>query len=222
MGMRPWIAVAYSAPAAALTSVLLVYPIGQGSFSEGMALGIAGTFHFMMAVQADHNILMHPASWLGVFGVLGGALLSSLHGSLVTSSLIRETIEQDSPNAGYHFGQQQVTYHFAAGHYGYLGRLMWRGFGSNNSRAVHFLLVALPTLGIWGAAIGVGLLSFNLNGLNFNQALLDSQGHPIATYADLINRADLGMQVMHAPNAHHFPLLLAGNTEIPIATELLR
>jgi photosystem II P680 reaction center D1 protein len=44
LGMRPWIAVAFSAPAAAATAVLLVYPIGQGSFSEGLPLGIAGTF----------------------------------------------------------------------------------------------------------------------------------------------------------------------------------
>ena len=38
----------------------MVYPIGQGSFSEGMPLGIAGTFHFMFALQAAHNVLMHP------------------------------------------------------------------------------------------------------------------------------------------------------------------
>jgi hypothetical protein len=30
--MRPWIAVAYSAPVAAATAVFLIYPIGQGSF----------------------------------------------------------------------------------------------------------------------------------------------------------------------------------------------
>jgi photosystem II P680 reaction center D1 protein len=38
--MRPWIAVAYSAPVAAATAVFLIYPIGQGSFSDGMPLGI--------------------------------------------------------------------------------------------------------------------------------------------------------------------------------------
>jgi photosystem II P680 reaction center D1 protein len=32
LGMRPWIAVAYSAPVAAATAVFLIYPIGQGSF----------------------------------------------------------------------------------------------------------------------------------------------------------------------------------------------
>jgi len=39
LGMRPWIAVAYSAPVAAATAVFLIYPIGQGSFSDGMPLG---------------------------------------------------------------------------------------------------------------------------------------------------------------------------------------
>jgi hypothetical protein len=43
LGMRPWIAVAYSAPVAAATAVFLIYPIGQGSFSDGMPLGISGT-----------------------------------------------------------------------------------------------------------------------------------------------------------------------------------
>ncbi|OMP13342.1 Photosynthetic reaction centre, L/M, partial [Corchorus olitorius] len=41
LGMRPWIAVAYSAPVAAATAVFLIYPIGQGSFSDGMPLGIS-------------------------------------------------------------------------------------------------------------------------------------------------------------------------------------
>lgn len=57
LGMRPWIAVAYSAPVAA-AAVFLIYPIGQGSFSDGMPLGISGTFNFMIVFQAEHNILM--------------------------------------------------------------------------------------------------------------------------------------------------------------------
>ncbi|CAN4108839.1 unnamed protein product [Withania somnifera] len=45
-GMRPWIAVAYSAPVAAITAVFLIYPFGQGSFSDGMPLGISRYFQF--------------------------------------------------------------------------------------------------------------------------------------------------------------------------------
>lgn len=208
LGMRPWIAVAFSAPASAVTAVLLVYPIGQGSFSAGMPLGISGTFNFMLALQAEHNVLMHPFHMLGVAGVFGGALLSVIHGSLVTSSLIRETTEIESANDGYRFGQEEVTYNLLAGHVGYLGRLLIPSLAFRNSRSVHFLLAALPTVGIWFAALGISTMAFNLNGFNFNHSILDSSGRVIQTNADLLNRANLGIQGMHAPNTHHFPKLL--------------
>ncbi|XLR53879.1 hypothetical protein S83_004551 [Arachis hypogaea] len=120
LGMRPWIAVAYSAPVAAATAVFLIYPIGQGSFSDGVA------------------------------GVFGGSLFSAMHGSLVTSSLIRETTENESANEGYRFDQEEETYNIVAAH-----------------------------------------------------------GRVINTWADIINRANLGMEVMHERNAHNFPLDLA-------------
>ena len=37
-------------------------------------------------------------------------------GSLVTSSLIRETTENESANAGYKFGQEEETYNIVAAH----------------------------------------------------------------------------------------------------------
>ncbi|KAG5063374.1 hypothetical protein JHK85_004557 [Glycine max] len=58
------------------TAVFLIYPIGQGSFSDGVA------------------------------GVFGGSLFSAMYGSLVTFSLIRETTENESANEGYRFGQE--------------------------------------------------------------------------------------------------------------------
>jgi photosystem II P680 reaction center D1 protein len=39
------------------------------------------------------------------------------------------------------------------------------------------------------------------NGFNFNQSLLDSQGRVVNTWADVLNRAGLGMEVMHERNA---------------------
>ncbi len=217
LGMRPWIAVAFSAPVAAATAVFLIYPIGQGSFSEGMPLGISGTFHFMLAFQAHHNILMHPLHMLGVAGIFAGALLASLHGSLVTSSLIRENSVKESINAGYKFGQQETTYNLIAGHSGYFGRLFFPSLGIRNSRSIHFILAALPVIGIWCAALGVGMMAFNLNGFNFNHSILDSQGEVIRSDADLLNRANLGLQAMHSPNAHHFPLILAGGEAISVS-----
>ena len=141
LGMRPWICVAYSAPVAAASAVFLVYPFGQGSFSDGMPLGISGTFNYMLVFQAEHNILMHPFHMLGVAGVFGGSLFSAMHGSLVTSSLVRETTETESQNYGYKFGQEEETYNIVAAH-GYFGRLIFQYASFNNSRSLHFFLAA--------------------------------------------------------------------------------
>ncbi|MEN8447006.1 MAG: Photosystem Q(B) protein 1, partial [Cyanobacteria bacterium J06555_13] len=150
-------------------------------------------------------------------GIFGGALLSALHGSLVTASLIRETSEIESANAGYRFGQQEATYNVVAGHIGFLGHLLIPSVSMGNSRSVHFMLAALPTIGIWFATLGIGMMAFNLNGFNFNHSILDSQGRPIRTSAELISRATQGIQSMHAVNAHNFPLLLSSGETTPVA-----
>merc|ERR1712185_185985 len=188
LGMRPWIFVAYSAPLSAAAAVFLIYPIGQGSFYDGMPLGISGTFNFMLVFQAEHNILMHPFHMAGVAGVFGGSLFSAMHGSLVTSSLIRETTESESSNNGYKFGQEEETYNIVAAH-GYFGRLIFQYASFNNSRSLHFFLAAWPVVGIWFTALGVSTMAFNLNGFNFNQSILDGQGRVLNTWADVLNRA---------------------------------
>ncbi|XP_050916648.1 photosystem II protein D1, partial [Lathyrus oleraceus] len=190
-------------PVAAATAVFLIYLIGQGSFSDGMPLGISGTFNFMIVFQAEDNILMHPFHTLGVTGVFGGSLFSVMHGSLVTSSLIRETTENESANEGYRFGQEEETYNIVATH-GYFGRLIFQYASFNNFRSLHFFLPAWPVVGIWFTALGINIMAFNLNVFNFNQSVIDSQGRVINTWADIINRAN-SMEVMHERNAHNFP-----------------
>ncbi|RZC67096.1 hypothetical protein C5167_010806 [Papaver somniferum] len=170
LGMRPQIAVAYSTPFAAATAVFLIYPIGQGSFSDGMPLGISGTFKFMIVFQAEHNILMHPFHMLGVDG---------------------ETTENESANEGYRFGQEEETYNIVAAH-DYFGRLIFQYASFNNSRSLHFFLAAWPVVGIWFTALGISTMAFNLNGFEFNQSVVDSQGRVINTWADIINCANLG------------------------------
>jgi photosystem II P680 reaction center D1 protein len=56
-----------------------------------------------------------------------------------------------------------------------------------------------------------------LNGWNFNQSILDSQGRVVNSWADVLNRAGLGMEVMHERNAHNFPLDLAAAENTPVA-----
>ena len=47
------------------------------------------------------------------------------------------------------------------------------------------------------------------NGFQFKWVEFQSSGHLINSWADIMNRADLGMEVMHERNAHNFPLDLA-------------
>jgi photosystem II P680 reaction center D1 protein len=142
---------------------------------------------------------------LGVAGVFGGSLFSAMHGSLVTSSLIRETTENQSANAGYKFGQEEETYNIVVSH-GYFGRLIFQYASFNKSCSLHFFLAAWPVAGIWFTTLGISTMSFNLNGFNFIQSVVDSKGCVSNTWVDIINRANLGMEVMHERNAHNFPL----------------
>nr|XP_048336129.1 photosystem II protein D1-like [Ziziphus jujuba var. spinosa] len=213
MGMRPWIVVAYSAPVAAATAVFLIYPIGQRSFSNGMPLGIFGTFNFMIVFQAEHNILVHPFHMLGVASAFGDSLFSAMHGSLVTSSLIKETTKNEYANDGYKFNQEEETYNIIAAH-GYFGQLIFQYASFNNSHSLHFFLATWPIACIWFTVLGIRTMAFNLNGFNFNQSIVNSQGHVINTWADIINHASLGMEVMHERNAHNFPLDLDA-VEVP-------
>jgi photosystem II P680 reaction center D1 protein len=64
-------------------------------------------------------------------------------------------------------------------------------------------------VGIWFTALGISTMALNLNGGNLNQSVVYSQGRVINTWADIINRANLGMEVLHERNAHNFPLDLA-------------
>ena len=60
-------------------------------------------------------------------------------------------------------------------------------------------------------------MAFNLNGFNFNQSIMSSEGKVINTWADVLNRAGLGLEVMHERNAHNFPLDLAAVETTPVA-----
>ncbi|KAI5663668.1 hypothetical protein M9H77_22991 [Catharanthus roseus] len=71
-----------------------------------------------------------------------------MHGSLVTSSLIRETTENEYANEGYRFGQKEETYNIVAAN-DYFGRLIFQYASFNDSRSLHFFLAAWPHV-LWG------------------------------------------------------------------------
>ncbi|MEL7506249.1 MAG: photosystem II q(b) protein [Cyanobacteria bacterium J06554_1] len=207
LGMRPWISLAFTAPVAAAVSVLLIYPVGQGSFASGMPLGISGTFTFMLQFQADHNILANPFHQLGVIGVFGGALLCATHGSLVTSVLVRYPDDSTSAVAK-RFRPKRVTHTYSFEHIqAYQQKLFWQGATFKTSRAVHFLLAALPVAGIWSAAMGVDMAAFGFD--KFSLAPEQSfQKTVVPTWSDVVIQADLGIYALKDTRQPIFPLLL--------------
>ncbi|MEM8502829.1 MAG: photosystem II q(b) protein [Cyanobacteria bacterium P01_D01_bin.1] len=208
LGMRPWISLAFTAPVAASVSVLLVYPVGQGGFASGMPLGISGTFTFMLQFQADHNILESPLHQMGVIGVLGGAMLCAIHGSLVTSTLLRPLAKGTVESAGK--SADKSTDHNSEAALGkqltskrvygfehaqtYQQRLLWKGARLKSSRAVHFCLAALPVAGIWSAALGVDLAAFDFDKFSFNPlSQVSYKKTAVPTWSDVVVQANLGI-----------------------------
>ena len=194
---------------AAASFVFIVYPLGQGSFSDGMPLGISGTFNFMLVFQAEHNILICILSIFQVFQLLSVHLFQRYAGISRSLQLFyQKVLARLSLSLGYVYGQEDETYSISSAH-GYFGRLLFQFASFNNSRSLHFFLAAWPVIGIWFTALGVSTMAFNLNGLNYNESILSSQGNLINSWSDIVNRADLGMELMHERNAHNFPLDLA-------------
>ena len=68
-----WICVAYSAPVAAATAVFLIYPIGQGSFSDGEWLAVPASWRksclnrgkFRLRASKSPNPLPNPTLTVG-------------------------------------------------------------------------------------------------------------------------------------------------------------
>lgn len=95
LGTYPWACLAFSAPVTAVIAVFLIYPMSQGSFSEGMPLGISGAFTFM-STFTKQSVLMHPFYMLGVAGIFGSSFFCAIYGSLANSFLVREVTENKS------------------------------------------------------------------------------------------------------------------------------
>ena len=49
------------------------------------------------------------------------------------------------------------------------------------------------------------------------KVFVDTNGKVVPTWGDILNRANLGMEVMHERNAHNFPLDLASTDATQVA-----
>ena len=75
ISLRPYNAIAFSAPIAVFLSVFIVYPLGQSAWFFAPSFGVAGIFRFILFFQGFHNWTLNPFHMMGVAGVLGAALL---------------------------------------------------------------------------------------------------------------------------------------------------
>ena len=109
VGISPYNAIAFSGPIAVFVSVFLIYPLGQSSWFFAPSFGIAAIFRFLLFLQGFHNWTLNPFHMMGVAGILGGALLSAIHGVTVENTLYEDG---DGANTfkGFDSTQEEETY----------------------------------------------------------------------------------------------------------------
>merc|ERR1712146_164000 len=90
VGIRPYNAIGFSGPIAVFITVFVVYPLGQSSWFFGASYGVASIFRFLLFLQGFHNWTNNPFHMMGVAGILGGALLSAIHGATVVNTIYQD------------------------------------------------------------------------------------------------------------------------------------
>ena len=109
IGIRPYNAIAFSGPIAVFVSVFLIYPLGQSSWFFAPSFGVAAIFRFLLFLQGFHNWTLNPFHMMGVAGILGGALLSAIHGVTVENTLYQDG-EQANTFKAFDSTQEEETY----------------------------------------------------------------------------------------------------------------
>ena len=109
IGIRPYNAIAFSGPIAVFVSVFLIYPLGQSSWFFAPSFGVAAIFRFLLFLQGFHNWTLNPFHMMGVAGILGGALLSAIHGVTVENTLYQDG-EQANTFKAFDSTQEEETF----------------------------------------------------------------------------------------------------------------
>ncbi|MEH2358649.1 photosystem II D2 protein (photosystem q(a) protein) [Nostoc sp.] len=163
VGIRPYNAIAFSAPIAVFVSVFLMYPLGQSSWFFAPSFGVAAIFRFLLFFQAFHNYTLNPFHMMGVGGVLGGALLCAIHGATVENTLFKDTTGFNT-FSGFSPTQSEETYSMVTANR-YWSQIF--GIAFSNKRWLHFFMLFVPVTGLWMSAIGMVGLTFNLRAYDF-------------------------------------------------------
>ena len=143
--IRPYNAIAFSGPIAVYTSVFLIYPVGQSSWFFAPSFGMAAIFRFLLFLQGFHNWTLNPFHMMGVAGILGGALLSAIHGATVINTIYQDgraytTFRAFSPT------QPEETYSMVT------ANRFWSqvfGIAFSNKRWLHFFMLFVPLSAMW-------------------------------------------------------------------------
>mmetsp|Transcript_88974 Transcript_88974/g.265434 ORF Transcript_88974/g.265434 Transcript_88974/m.265434 type:complete len:358 (-) Transcript_88974:12-1085(-) len=163
VNIRPYNALSFSGPIAVYTSVFLIYPLGQSSWFFAPSFGVAPIFRFLLFLQGFHNWTLNPFHMMGVAGILGGALLSAIHGATVVNTLYQDggghtTFRAFSPT------QPEETYSMVT------ANRFWSqvfGVAFSNKRWLHFFMLFVPLAGMWTSSIGIIGLALNLRAYDF-------------------------------------------------------
>ena len=100
---------------------------------------------------------------MGVAGILGGALLSAIHGATVVNTIYQDgnsfsTFRALSPT------QPEETYSMVT------ANRFWSqvfGVAFSNKRWLHFFMLFFPLSGLWASSLGIVGLAFNLRAYDF-------------------------------------------------------
>jgi photosystem II P680 reaction center D2 protein len=163
VSLRPYNAIAFSAPIAVFVAVFLIYPLGQSGWFFAPSFGVAAIFRFILFFQGFHNWTLNPFHIMGVAGVLGAALLCAIHGATVENTLFEDG---DGANTFRAFNptQAEETYSMVT------ANRFWSqifGVAFSNKRWLHFFILFVPVTGLWISAIGVVGLALNLRAYDF-------------------------------------------------------
>jgi photosystem II P680 reaction center D2 protein len=163
VNLRPYNAIAFSAPIAVFVSVFLIYPLGQSGWFFAPSFGVAAIFRFILFFQGFHNWTLNPFHMMGVAGVLGAALLCAIHGATVENTLFEDG---DGANTFRAFNptQAEETYSMVTANR-FWSQIFAVAF--SNKRWLHFFMLFVPVTGLWMSALGVVGLALNLRAYDF-------------------------------------------------------
>jgi photosystem II P680 reaction center D2 protein len=100
---------------------------------------------------------------MGVAGILGGALLSAIHGATVVNTIYQDGLAYSTFRA-FSPTQPEETYSMVT------ANRVWAqvfGVAFSNKRWLHFFMLFVPLAGLWTSALGIFGLAFNLRAYDF-------------------------------------------------------